>query len=184
MKRIGTIRALRLGSAALIVAGLTGTAALGESTKPPASAQKFVHEAASGGMMEVALGKIAAQQASSSDVKEFGQRMVADHTKANDELKDLAARKDITLPKGLDSNQRAEIARLSKLSGHDFDQSYMKAMTTDHVQDVAAFKEAAASSPDTDVKAFAAHTLPTLEDHLTEARRVEAEVNRTAKRGS
>jgi predicted outer membrane protein len=116
-----------------------------------------MQEAASGGLMEVELGKVAAQRASSSDVKEFGQCMVTDHTKANDELKDLASRKNVTLHEGLDAKQQAEVTRLSKLSGHEFDQSYMKTMTTDHEHDVAAFKKAASSSPDADVKAFASH---------------------------
>src|SRR5262245_29436513 len=167
MKGIGAMRMMRLGGAALLLAG---TAALGASRKPAAGAQNFLHEAASGGMMEVELGKIAAERASSSDVKEFAQRMVTDHTKANDELKDLAARKDVTLPNDLDSKQKARVTQLSKLEGHAFDQSYMKAMAADHEHDVAAFKQAASSSPDADVKAFASQTLPTLEEHLAQAR--------------
>lgn len=192
MKLRGTAHVIMIGGTTLLLcAGLaipaaqaastskTGEAASTSKTSTAPAAKTFMQEAASGGLMEVELGKIAAQRASSSDVKEFGQRMVTDHTKANDELKDLASRKNVTLHEGLDAKQQAEVKRLSKLSGHEFDQSYMKAMTTDHEHDVAAFKKAASSSPDADVKSFASQTLPTLEDHLSNARRVEAEVNRT-----
>ena len=180
MKLKGTTRFVTIGGTTLLLcAGLAIPAAEAASTTTAPAARTFMREAASGGLMEVELGKVAAQRASSSDVKEFGQRMITDHTKANHELKDLAARKNVTLHERLDAKQEAEVTRLSKLSGHEFDQSYMKAMTTDHEHDVAAFKKAASSSPDADVKAFASQTLPTLEDHLSNARRVEAEVNRT-----
>jgi putative membrane protein len=183
MKLRGTTHFIMIGATTLLLcAGLAIPAAQAASTRKTSTApaaKTFMQEAASGGLMEVELGKIAAQRASSSDVKEFGQRMVTDHTKANDELKDLASRKNVTLHEGLDAKQQAEVSRLSKLSGHEFDQSYMKTMTTDHEHDVAAFKKAASSSPDADVKSFASQTLPTLEDHLSNARRVEAEVNRT-----
>ena len=192
MKLRGTTHFIMIGGTTLLLcAGLaipaaqaassskTGEAASISKTNTAPAAKTFMQEAASGGLMEVELGKIAAQRASSSDVKEFGQRMITDHTKANHELKDLAARKNVTLHERLDAKQEAEVTRLSKLSGHEFDQSYMKAMTTDHEHDVAAFKKAASSSPDADVKSFASETLPTLEDHLSNARRVEAEVNRT-----
>ena len=192
MKLRGTTHFIMIGGTTLLLcAGLAIPAAQAASTSKTAeaastsktstapAAKTFMQEAASGGLMEVELGKIAAQRASSSDVKEFGQRMVTDHTKANDEPKDLASRKNVTLHERLDAKQQAEVNRLSKLSVHEFDQSYMKTMTTDHEHDVAAFKKAASSSPDADVKSFASETLPTLEDHLSNARRVEAEVNRT-----
>jgi putative membrane protein len=75
----------------------TGEAASTTKASTAPAAKTFMQEAASGGLVEVKLGKIAAQRASSSDVKEFGQRMVTDHTKANDELKDIASRKNVTL---------------------------------------------------------------------------------------
>src|SRR5262249_31698656 len=151
MKQRRTIRFVAIGGTTLLLcAGLAIPAAQAASTKPTEApstkststapaAKAFMQEAASGGLMEVELGKIAAQRASSSDVKEFGQRMVTDHTKANDQLKDLAASKNVTLHERLDAKQQAEVTRLSKLSGHEFDQSYMKTMTTDHERDVAAF---------------------------------------------
>jgi len=107
-----------------------------------------------------------------------GRRMVADHSKANQELQDLASQKDVKLPSALDAKQKAKRDQLAKLSGSAFDRAYMKAMTTDHVHDVAAFKKASQTAQDADVRGFASRTLPTLEDHLSEARRVQAQVQK------
>ena len=128
--------------------------------------QHFVMETASGGMAEVELGKIAADKASSAEVKKFGQRMVDDHGKANDELKALAQSKQITLPAAIDAKHKATIDRLSKLSGPAFDRAYVQEMLKDHEKDVAAFRAESKSGKDPEVKAWAGKTLPTLEEHL------------------
>ncbi|MGA9510203.1 MAG: DUF4142 domain-containing protein [Candidatus Sulfotelmatobacter sp.] len=130
---------------------------------------KFMKEAAEGGMAEVALGRLAAEKASSSDVKKFGQRMVDDHSKANDELKQLASQKNVDLPQDLNAKDKATKARLEKLSGEQFDQAYMRDMVKDHKKDVSDFRRESRSAKDPDVKNFAAQTLPTLEDHLKQA---------------
>jgi putative membrane protein len=144
--------------------------------KPSAGAAmvdtKFMQEAAEGGMAEVALGQLAAEKASSSDVKKFGQRMVDDHSKANEELKRLASQKNLALPKDLSAKDKATKAALEKLSGEQFDQAYMKDMVTDHKKDVGDFRRESKSAQDPDVKKFAAQTLPTLEDHLKQAESV------------
>ena len=126
----------------------------------------FVTKAAEGGMAEVELGKLAQEKGSSEQVKNFGQRMVTDHSKANDELKTLAQNKNITLPTNLDAKDKALHDRLSKLSGAAFDRAYMRAMLTDHKKDVNEFRHESTSGQDADIKSFAAKTLPTLEDHL------------------
>jgi putative membrane protein len=130
------------------------------------SDQAFVTEAAKGGMAEVELGKLAQEKGSSAQVKTFGERMVTDHGKANDELQTLAKNKSITLPSGLAPKDKALRDRLAKLSGDAFDRAYMNAMLTDHRKDVAAFKHESETGKDPDVKSFASKTLPTLEDHL------------------
>jgi putative membrane protein len=130
------------------------------------SDEHFVMEAANGGMAEVELGKLAADKASSDEVKKFGERMVDDHGKANEELKTLAKNKNITLPAAPDAKTKATIDKLSKLSGESFDRAYMQDMVKDHKKDVAEFKTAAKSAQDPDIKAWAAKTLPTLEEHL------------------
>jgi putative membrane protein len=106
-------------------------------------------------------------------VKEFGEQMVTDHTKANDELQAVAAKKNVTLPTDLDAKQAAVRDRLAKESSKKFDRAYMAAMVTDHKEDVAEFERASKSS-DPDVKAFAAKTLPTLREHLKMAKQVQA----------
>jgi putative membrane protein len=123
-------------------------------------------DAARGSMAEVELGRLATQKASSPEVKQFGQRMVDDHTKANDELKTLAQSKSITIPTDLDAKHQATRDRLSKLSGAAFDRAYMQEMVADHRKNVNEFRKQSQSGKDAEVKAWAAKTLPTLEEHL------------------
>jgi putative membrane protein len=138
----------------------------------------FVTKAAQGGMAEVELGNLAQQNGSSDTVKQFGKRMVGDHTKANDELKTLASDKGVSLPTALDAKSQATKDRLSKLSGAAFDRAYMQDMVTDHQQDVAEFRKQSTRGTDPDLKAFASKTLPTLEEHLKLARTGLAEVRK------
>lgn len=141
--------------------------------KLSAADKNFVMKAAQGGMAEVELGQLATQNAKSDEVKQFGQRMVDDHTKANDQLKQVAQQKGVTLPTDLSAKDKAEKDRLSKLQGEQFDKAYMQHMVMDHKKDVAEFKKESTSAKDSDVKNFAAQTLPTLEDHLKQAQQVE-----------
>ena len=144
--------------------------------------QKFVMEAAKGGMAEVELGKIATEKAASPEVKSFGQRMVDDHGKAGEELKTLAKNKSITLPADIDAKDKALRDRLLKLSGDGFDRAYMAAMLDDHRKDVAAFQIEAKSGKDPDVKAWAAKTLPTLTEHLKLAQSANKAVGTSGKK--
>jgi putative membrane protein len=107
------------------------------------------------------LAKLAAQKGSSHEVKKFGQ-IVDDHSKANDELKQLASNKGVNLPQKLNAKDEATKERLSKLSGEQFDRAYMN----DHSKDVAEFRQERKAAKDPDVTSFASQTLPTLEDHL------------------
>jgi putative membrane protein len=134
--------------------------------------KRFVTKAAEGGMAEVELGNLAKDKAQSDDVKKFAQRMVDDHSKANDQLKSLAQQKNITLPTSLPAKEQALKDRLSKLSGEQFDHAYMQHMVMDHKKDVAEFKKASTSAKDNDIKQFASSTLPTLQDHLKEAQQI------------
>jgi|HubBroStandDraft_5_1064220.scaffolds.fasta_scaffold204410_2 putative membrane protein len=137
-----------------------------------ASDEKFVREAAEGGMAEIALGELATEKASSDEVKKFGQRMVDDHSRAADELKEIASSKGIRVPDRLSAKDRMTKYRLSKLSGEQFDRAYMSDMVKDHTEDVADFKLESSSGTDPDVKHFAATTLPTLQDHLRQAKEI------------
>ncbi len=126
----------------------------------------FMNSAAPGNMAEVELGKMASTKAASNDVKQFGQKMVEDHSKANDELKQIAAQKKVMLPPDVMPAHKQLMEKLSKLSGADFDKEYVAAMVVAHEKDVAAFENVSKTAADADVKAFATKTLPTLKMHL------------------
>ena len=126
----------------------------------------FASNAAQGGMAEVEMGRLAAQRASDPEVKAFGERMVSDHSRANGELKSVASKKGLQLPTDMNSEQKSEIDKLSKLSGAEFDKQYMSAMVDDHKKDVKEFETQSKEGNDADIKSFAARTLPTLQEHL------------------
>ncbi|HEY1249663.1 MAG TPA: DUF4142 domain-containing protein [Thermoanaerobaculia bacterium] len=136
----------------------------------------FAQKAAVGGMAEVELGKVAAQKASSPRVKEFGQKMVADHSKANEALKSAASKDGITLPASIDAHEQHEMDEIKGLSGAAFDKKYMAEMVEDHKKDVREFEDAAKKDPNSQVGMFATATLPTLREHLQMAQDVEKEV--------
>jgi len=138
--------------------------------------QKFIKEAADGGLAEVELGQLATEKGSSDDVKKFGQRMIDDHGKANDQLKQIASSKGVDLPSEPSAKNKATKDRLSKLSGEQFDKAYMTDMLQDHKKDIAAFRRESTSGRDQDVKSFATQTLPTLQDHLKDAQSIAPKV--------
>ena len=147
------------------------------SSKAATSDQLFLKEAAAGGLAEVELGQLAAEKSSNPEVKKFAERMVADHGKANDQLKEIAAQKGISLSAEPSAKHKATKERLSKLSGDEFDKAYMSDMLSDHKKDVAAFRKESAEGKDPVLKEFAAKTLPTLEDHLKEAESISPKVS-------
>lgn len=151
-----------------IAMALTGLLALAPAAfaKVSSADSKFIKEAAGGGMEEVQLGQLAAQKATDPDVKNFGQKMVDDHSKANDQLKQLASQKGVTVASALPASKQKDVNKLSKLSGAAFDKTYVKMMVDDHKKDVAEFKKESKSAKDSDLKGWASSTLPTLEDHL------------------
>lgn len=132
--------------------------------------RQFVEKAALAGTAEVELGKLAQQKATSIPVRVFGERMVEDHSEANDELKLIASDKGTQVPAELDPKHKATMQRLQKLSSREFDREYMKQMVIDHQQTVSDFKKQATSGKDADLKGFAASRLPKLEEHLKTAR--------------
>lgn len=143
------------------VSSTTGTNA---SSNTAVMQDNFWTKAAQGGMAEVELAKLALQKSQNADVKKFAQTMVTDHTKANDELKALAAKKSVVLPTDIGSH-KSTMDDLSKLSGADFDKAYVAAMVDDHEEDVDLFDDNTDNS-DADIKAFTTKTLPTLKSHL------------------
>ncbi|MBS1525043.1 MAG: DUF4142 domain-containing protein [Bacteroidetes bacterium] len=127
---------------------------------------KFVVTAAADGMAEVQLGKVAVAKAKSTRVKNFGQMMVTDHSKAGDELAAIAQKKNITLPTAPDSAAQKKAKELALKSGSDFDKGYVDAMVDGHKKAVKLFEDGIKNLQDTTLKAFAQKTLPTLKMHL------------------
>jgi putative membrane protein len=155
--------------------GGTGPTQDTKVAKPAMSADStFMKTAATDGMAEVELGKLAAQNAASSEVKQFGQRMIDDHGKANAELKGLASQKNLTLPMELDAKHKAMQDKLAKLNGAVFDSAYIAHMVTAHKEAVALFQREAKGGKDAETKAFAEKTLPTLQEHLKMAQDLSA----------
>ena len=126
----------------------------------------FAVKAANGGMLEMEVARLAREKARNTEVKEFAAMLMSDHQKANDELKALAGRKNITLPGRLGNDEQKHVDELAKLSGMEFDKKFVDLMVEDHEKDVKLFQEAADDADDADLKAFAAKTLPTLQKHL------------------
>ncbi len=147
------------------------------------SDQAFVQEAGVGGLAEVEMGRLAVQKAKDERVRQFGQQMIDDHSKANDALKQAASQQGLNVPTSIDEKHKQTMSRLEKLSGAQFDSAYSREMVKDHREDVKLFeKEAsAASSP---VQKFAAETLPTLKNHLQMAEALGSAGSSTGKAGS
>ncbi|NLR57949.1 DUF4142 domain-containing protein [Chitinophaga polysaccharea] len=147
---------------------------LNEIAKPvDENSSKFAVDAANGGMMEVAMGKLAQEKASNARVKAFGAMMVTDHSKAGDQLKELAGKKNIALPAELSTQEKNHLDDLSKKSGKDFDKSYIDMMVDDHDKDVKEFEKASSDLTDPDLKTWATNTLPTLKVHQDSARAIQ-----------
>lgn len=129
--------------------------------------KQFADDAAKGGLMEVMMGDLAQTNASDAKVKELGQMMKNDHSKANDELKSWASTIGYTLPTSLDADKQKKYDDLKAKTGADFDRAYTDLMVSDHKEDIEKFKKETAEGSEAALKAFASKTLPTLEHHLT-----------------
>ena len=136
----------------------------------------FVMKAAQGGMTEVQLGQLAADQGTSQDVKDFGAKMVTDHGKANDELKSIASSKGITLPDKLDAKHQAMVDKMNGLPGTAFDKAYVDAMVAAHKKDDTLFTKEASSGQDADIKAFAAKTDEMVKMHLSMIQAIQSKM--------
>jgi putative membrane protein len=177
------------------------------------SDKKFVTEAAHGGMKEVELAKLAVTKAASDEVKQYAQRLIDDHTKANDELMQLASQKGITISHDMamksdtsssdaamkqtsatdptaktkdmasshgatmDKDHKAMMDKMSALSGNQFDKEFIRVAVKDHEKNIKEFEKQSTKANDADVRAFAAKTLPTLQEHLQLARDLDKKLS-------
>jgi putative membrane protein len=136
--------------------------------------RKFIEKAAGGGMFEVQAGQLASTRAKSPDVKSYAGMLVDQHTKANDELTQLANAKGVELPAAPPRAMRSEIEQLGKKNGDDFDKEFVKVAIKDHKQDIKDFEKASKDVKDPEVKAWATKTLPVLKEHLAQAQKLQS----------
>ena len=157
---------LPLMIAALSIAGVAVAqdAPATKSSSLSAKDKTFMKKAAKGGMMEVAMGNLAAQNGQSDDVKSFGKRLVTDHSKANNELKSIASQKGVTLP-GKEPTLK-----------WDSDKVYVNMMVKDHEKDLAEFQEEAKTGSDPEVKKFAEDTAKVVQEHLELAKEIQSKL--------
>jgi putative membrane protein len=144
---------------------------------------EFATDAAEGGLKEVQLGELAQQQAESAEVQQFGQRMVEDHGKANDQLMQIAQQKGIELPQELPEDAQQLYEELQQKSGAEFDRAYMDEMVSDHEEDVETFEEYAQTGQDPDLTSFAEQTLPVLQEHLELAQQTQKQISAAIEQG-
>lgn len=141
------------------------------------SEKKFLADAASGGQYELALAQLAAAQASDSSVKSYAAMLVSDHTMANQKLQLLAQRRNVVLPTTLPQDKQQVIDRLTKLQGPEFDRQFIQTVGLhDHKTNIGLFEKASREAKDSEVREFAAATLPTLRAHLSAAQNLPSSV--------
>jgi putative membrane protein len=173
----------KLLSTATIVATvlfLPALASAQDATKLQAAEMDFVKQATAAGMAEVDVGKLGAEKAADQSVKQFAQRMVDDHSKANEQLIKILGDKKVEVPKELPADAASTKDRLSSLSGTDFDREFMTNMVSDHEKAVALFDKESKEGQDAQLKQFAEQTLPTIQDHLKQAQQIQSSLGKVA----
>jgi putative membrane protein len=164
------------GSATAFGQTMSNSAPAAPPTQPPTSAaagssrlsatdQDFVNNAAIGGLFEVEAGKIAAKKAANPQVRQFAERMVRDHSEADNKLKRDVSAAGGTVPNELDSQHQQELQQITSQQGPDFDRNYMQMMVKDHDTDAQDFGKAAQTLQDPRLKQFAAQTLKVIQEH-------------------
>ena len=161
-----------------LAAGLIGLVAGQASAELSSADRNFAMTAASGGLAEIQTAQLAQQKAEAPQVKTFAQRMITDHTQANNDLQQIALQENLTLPTEPSKQERSATQRIGGLSGAAFDRTYAQEELRDHQQDVALFQQEADSGRDPALKQFAQKTLPTLHQHLQMAQALSSDQQR------
>jgi putative membrane protein len=156
--------------------GMTGRgqAGAGQGGTLGSADRQFVTKAAMMDMAEIQTGRLAVSQGASESVRQFGQRMIDDHTRTSQQLMQMVSAAGFTPPQTLDAKHQAAAAKLGRLTGAEFDRAYMKQMVKDHQEAVSLYQRQSARGAMADLRAFAAATLPALQEHLTMARSMAA----------
>jgi putative membrane protein len=165
-------QALLLAPFALLAVPLVTAQDKKKDDKKPFDDAEFVTTVASDGLHEIELGKLAGTNAKSDAVKKFGQQMVTDHGKANDELKAAAKEANLKVPDKMSDEHQKEFDKFKDLKGADFDKKYAEHMVKDHEQAVALFQRATKEAKNPGIKTFATKTLPVIQGHLEAAKKL------------
>ena len=187
IKRMAVCAALAMvfGGAVAQNTGTTGTAATnrdttansttaasstrtGASGKVASADQKMMRDIAHANISEIAAGKLALEKSQSDDVKSFAQKMIDDHTKAQQELQTLADGKGVKLPTEPDAKHKAMAKMMSGLKGDAFDKRYLKqGGLNDHENTHKLLERVQAKAKDADLQAYAAKTITAVDQHLS-----------------
>ena len=159
----------------LALAGISSAAMAAEAEGTPPNLTTFVKKAAQDGMTEVEVGKIALSKSQDPAIRDFAQKMVDDHSKANSELAQIAEAKGVMPPKKLDAEHQAMVSSMKNVPAGEFDRQYSKHMNMDHSKALALF-ESASKSDDPQLAEFAQKTLPPLKEHKQMAEKLPANV--------
>ncbi|RJP16069.1 MAG: DUF4142 domain-containing protein [Candidatus Abyssobacteria bacterium SURF_5] len=179
-------KGLLLVPAVILIWGITLVVAAQQQPAPTETQQQgvlsdtekeFMSKAAEGNLFEVKAGKLAQDSATNSSVKQFGEKMVNDHSTANQELQELARMKGVQLPQQVQREKQNLYDQLANAAREDFDKTYMDLMVRDHQEDVANFQKQQAQTTDPELKAWITKTLPVLRDHLQQAQLINQELN-------
>ena len=162
--------------------GTPSPSGLPASNQANVADRNFARAAAAGGLAEVELGRLADQNGQSPEARQFGQRMVKDHSKANDQLKALATAANIPLPDAPGPEDQAMQERLDKMQGDAFDRAYIRGQISAHQETVQLFEYEIGSGQDSQIKNFASQTLPVLMEHLEMAQNINARLTGAAVR--
>lgn len=161
------------GTSTSATTGTTATAApLNDTDKD------FVTSAERGGKAEVEVAQDALTHATNADVKAFAQKLVDDHTKANEELTQFGTSHGLTAASEIEGKMKEAKERLMKLTGKNFDQAFVKQMIDDHTETIKAFEDESAKGTDADLKSWVDKTLPTLREHLKTAQELQKKVGK------
>lgn len=167
------------GSTATERSGSTASGEMTRSKTLSSSDRNFVKEAAEDGMYEIAIARVASEKATDPEVKAFASKLVDDHTKAHDQLRQIAESRNLALPSSLPAAKQRNVDRLSSASGSDFDRQFLQMIgVKGHKEDIAEFERASRRARDAEIREFAKSALPTLREHLSSAQRLTASVGR------
>jgi putative membrane protein len=170
------------GNPAAATPGTETRSGMPASNQPNVADRNFARAAAAGGLTEVELGRLADHNGHSSEARQFGQRMVNDHSKANNQLNQIAAAANIPLPNAPGPEDQAMRDHLDKLQGNAFDRDYIRGQITAHQETAELFEHEIGSGQDVQLKTFASQTLPIVMQHLEMAQKIDVQLTGAAAR--